>query len=72
MKKNMSSADRVIRLLAAVVIAILYFTNMIVGTWGVVLLVLAAVLALTSVVGFCPLYALFGINTGKKMTHSHT
>ena len=72
MKKNMSSADRVIRLLVAVVIAILYFTNMIVGTWGIVLLVLAAVLALTSVVGFCPLYALFGINTGKKTTHSHT
>ena len=72
MKKNMSSADRVIRLLVAIVIAILYFTNIIVGTLGIVLLVLAAVLVLTSLAGFCPLYGLLGINTNKKMTQSHT
>ncbi|NND79046.1 MAG: DUF2892 domain-containing protein, partial [Maribacter sp.] len=43
MKKNMGSADRIIRTLIAVVIAVLYFTNVIPGTLGLVLLVLAAV-----------------------------
>jgi hypothetical protein len=63
MKKNMGKADMIVRLLVAAVIVILYFTNVISGTLGVVLLVLAGVFALTSVVGFCPLYALVGINT---------
>ena len=63
MKKNMGSADRVIRLLIAAVIAGLFFTNIISGTLGIILLVLASVFVLTSFVGFCPLYAPFGIRT---------
>ena len=63
MKKNMGSADRIIRTVIAVVIAALYFTNVISGTLGIVLLVLAGVFLLTSIVSFCPLYAPFGIST---------
>jgi Protein of unknown function (DUF2892) len=63
MKKNMGTADIIVRLLVAAVVAILYFTNVIGGTVGLVLLVLAGVFVLTSAVGFCPLYALFGIST---------
>lgn len=63
MKANMGSTDKMVRLIVAALIAILYFTNVISGTLGIVLLVLAAVLVLTSVVSFCPLYAPFGINT---------
>ncbi len=63
MKRNMGNVDRTIRLVLAAVFAILYFTNVISGTLGLVLLVLAAVFALTSVVSFCPLYAPFGITT---------
>ena len=63
MKKNMGSADRVVRVLLAAVIAFLYFTNVVTGTLGLVLLVLAVVFALTSFVSFCPLYAPFGIST---------
>lgn len=63
MKKNMGSADKIIRILIAVVVAILYFTNTITGTFGIILLVLAGVFVLTSVVSFCPLYTLFGLNT---------
>ncbi len=63
MKKNMGSTDRIIRLLVAAVIAGLYFTNTITGTLGIVLLALAGVFVLTSVVSFCPLYALVGLNT---------
>lgn len=63
MKANMSSADRIIRLVIAAIIATLYFTNVITGTLGIILLVLAAVFTLTSFISFCPLYTLFGIST---------
>lgn len=66
MKLNMGGADRIIRALIAVAIAVLYFTNVITGTLGIVLLVLGAVFLLTSIVGFCPLYAPFGIRTCPK------
>lgn len=63
MKKNMGSADRIIRLLLAAVFAVLYFTNTVTGTFGIILLVLGAVFVLTSLISFCPLYPLFGIST---------
>ncbi|MBL7800764.1 MAG: DUF2892 domain-containing protein [Chitinophagales bacterium] len=66
MKKNMGSADRLIRLVVAAVFAGLYFTGTVTGTIGIGLLVLAAVFTLTSVISFCPLYAPFGISTCKK------
>lgn len=66
MKKNMGTADKVIRILIAVVIAALYFTNVISGTLAIVLGVLAVVFVLTSFISFCPLYLPFGINTSKK------
>jgi fatty acid desaturase len=63
MKKNMGSADRIIRVIIAAVIGVLYFTGIISGTVGIVLLVLAGVFVLTSLIRFCPLYAPFGIST---------
>lgn len=63
MKKNMGTADRIIRVLIAAIVATLYFTNVITGTLGIVLLVLAVVFVLTSLVSFCPLYAPFGLKT---------
>ncbi len=66
MKKNMGSADRIIRVIIAAIVATLYFTNVITGTLGIVLLILAAVFVLTSMVSFCPLYAPFGIRTCPK------
>ncbi len=63
MKKNMGNADRIIRTIIAVTIALLYYYNVISGTLGIVLLVLAAVFLLTSFVRFCPLYAPFGLST---------
>jgi len=63
MKKNMGSADRIIRVLIAIGLAALYFTGVITGTLGIVLLVVAGVFLLTSIVGFCPLYAPFGFRT---------
>ena len=66
MKKNMGSADRIIRLIIAAVIAVLFFTNVVSGTVGIILLVAAGVFALTSLISFCPLYPLVGINTCPK------
>ena len=63
MKKNMGSADKIIRVLIAAVFAVLSFTGTITGTLGLVLLVLGGVFVLTSLVSFCPLYAIFGIKT---------
>ncbi|MDC6355705.1 MULTISPECIES: YgaP family membrane protein [unclassified Robiginitalea] len=65
MKKNMGSADRVIRLLIAAVIGVLYYTGTVSGTLGIVLLILASVFILTSFISFCPLYAPFGLSTCK-------
>lgn len=70
MMKNMGSADKTIRLIVAGVIALLYFTNIIGGTVGLILLALGGVFVLTSVVGFCPLYAPLGINTCKVKPES--
>lgn len=66
MKKNMGMADRVIRSVIAVVIAILYFAGILTGIWGLILLILACVFLLTSMVSFCPLYLPLGINTCGK------
>jgi hypothetical protein len=65
MKKNMGTIDRVIRIVIAVVIAVLFFTGQITGSLGIILLVLASIFLLTSLVNFCPLYTLVGIKTCK-------
>lgn len=66
MKKNMGTTDKAIRILIAVVIGVLYFTNTISGTLAIVLGILSVVFLLTSFINFCPLYLPFGINTSKK------
>ena len=63
MKKNMGSADRIIRVLIAAVLAFLYFNGTISGTLGIVAVVAAVVFVATSLISFCPLYLLLGINT---------
>ena len=66
MKKNMGSIDKGIRVVIAVVIAALYYFNIIEGTLAYVLMALALVFLLTSFISFCPLYLPFGFNTCKK------
>jgi hypothetical protein len=63
MKKNVGSIDRIIRILFAVVVAVLFFTDVVTGTLGIVLLVVGVVLLATSFINFCPLYAILGINS---------
>lgn len=61
----MGTTDKIIRLIVAIVFAVLYFTNIITGTVGLILVILGAVFVLTSLISFCPLYLPFGINTCK-------
>lgn len=69
MKKNMGTIDRIFRILAAITIAILYFTHQISGTAAIILGVLAIIFVATSFISFCPVYLLFGISTIKKSNH---
>lgn len=66
MKANMGSIDRIIRVLVAVVIGILYFTGTISGTVAAILGLLAVVFILTSLISFCPLYRPFNLSTKKE------
>ena len=66
MKLNLGAADRILRLIIAAVFAWLYFGGTVTGTIGIVLVVLGGVFVLTSLFGFCPLYAIFGIRTSPR------
>lgn len=66
LEKNMGTTDRIIRFVLAAVFALLYFTGTVSGVFGVVLLVLAVVFALTAALQFCPLYLPFKLSTAKK------
>ncbi len=66
MKKNMGGIDRITRILIAAVIAVLFFTDVLSGTLGIILLIVAGIFLLTSLLNYCPLYALFGVKTNKQ------
>lgn len=61
----MDDLDRIIRILVAIGIGILYFTGIVQGTLGYVLLGLSVIFVFTSFVSFCPLYSIVGLNTCK-------
>ena len=66
LNKNMGKTDRIIRIVVALVIGVLYFTNVISGTLALILGILAVIFLLTSFVSFCPLYLPFKFSTMKK------
>ena len=66
MKKNMGTLDKAVRIIVAALFAALYLTGVIRGTLGIVILLIAAMFLITSIFGICPLYSVFGWNTGKK------
>jgi hypothetical protein len=63
---NIGTIDKVIRILVAVTVVILYFSNIITGTLGIILLILSAIFVVTSLLSFCLIYLPFGISTRKK------
>lgn len=66
MKANMGNTDKIIRILAAILIGVLYFMQLISGTLAIVLLVVAGAFILTSFMSFCPMYLPFGLSTRGK------
>jgi hypothetical protein len=62
----MGSIDKIVRVLAAVVIGVLYFTDQITGIAAIILGIFAVVFLLTSAIGFCPLYLPLKLSTIKK------
>ena len=65
MHKNIGSVDKLIRIVVALVLAVLVFSKMVTGTLAVILGIAAILLVLTSLVGWCGLYTILGINTSK-------
>ena len=66
----MGVIDKSVRIAAAVVIAVLYFTHVLSGTAAIILLVIAGIFIVTSFMSFCPVYYPFGISTRKKSNQS--
>lgn len=66
MKKNMGGLDKVIRLAIALIAGLLVYFEMVSGTFSYILLAISAVFVITSLVSFCPLYGVFGINSCKN------
>lgn len=66
MKQNMGNIDKIVRILLALVVMVLYFTDQISGLTAIIGMILSGIFILTSLIGFCPLYLPFGISTLKK------
>ncbi|MCA6473388.1 MAG: DUF2892 domain-containing protein [Chitinophagaceae bacterium] len=66
MKKNMGTTDKIIRIFIAFVLAALFFTKTISGTLGYLALAVAGIFLITSLVSFCPLYIMLGMNTCER------
>jgi len=65
MKKNVGKIDSILRILVAVVVAVLLFAGMVSGVLAIVLGVVGVVMLATAVFRFCPLYPVVGVNTDK-------
>ena len=70
MKKNLGPTDRTVRVMLAIVVVVLYATNMISGTLAIILLAISAIFILTSLVSFCPIYAILGLSSERKKGHA--
>lgn len=66
MKTNISKADKILRIVIAGIFGFLFASKIVTGILGIVLLIAGIIFVITSLVGFCPLYKLFGISTLKQ------
>ncbi len=66
MKKNVGLLDRIIRFIVAIILGYLYFAGIVTGTVGIIVLIIGLIMLFTALVGYCALYAPFGINTCSK------
>jgi hypothetical protein len=66
MKKNLGTTDKIIRVTIAALIAVLYFADIITGTLALIFGGIAVILFLTSLISFCPMYAVFGHSSSRN------
>jgi hypothetical protein len=66
MKKNLGTIDKVIRILIAAAFITMYFSGVITGTVGIVLIIFSVIFVLTTLGGTCPIYLPFGLSTLRK------
>lgn len=66
MKPNINGIDKAVRIVLAIALVALYFTNVVSGTLGIVFLAVAVILLATALINFCPVWHLLGISTKKK------
>lgn len=72
MKKNMGSTDKIIRIILAVGLGLLYFTHIVTGGVGIAILVVAVIFLITSFISFCPLYSILGLTSKKNNSNGTT
>jgi hypothetical protein len=63
MTKNLGSIDRILRIVVGITFGVLYFTGVTTGTLGIVLAVLGGIFIATSLISWCPIYAVLGLKT---------
>jgi hypothetical protein len=67
---NVGSADRFIRIAAAVALGWLALAGVVTMTWAIVAGTVAAVLLVTGVFGWCPFYAAFHVSSIRAVRRS--
>lgn len=72
MKKNVGTVDSTIRIVAAIILLILFFTHVVHGTLGIIFLIVGLILLFTGLIRYCPLYGLFKCDTFLKKNHRDT
>jgi hypothetical protein len=60
--QNEGAIDRILRLVVGIALGGFTFA-LLTGLGQIILGIVAVILVLTGLVGFCPLYAIFGVNT---------
>jgi len=66
MKKNIGTIDKIIRIIAAVIISMVYISGVVTGALGFIFLIIGGILLITAVIDFCPLYKLLKFKGTKK------
>lgn len=69
MKHNMGKTDRIIRFIVAAIFIYAIISRSVGGAIAVILGILAVLLVVTAVFGYCPPYALLGVKTCRCEDH---
>lgn len=72
MKANINNADKAVRVILAVALAIPALTGILKGWLSIAMVVVAIVLLITVFINFCPIYHFLGISTKKKSVNPTT